>query len=287
MLEDSVSDTDSESSVPPASSGSREARLRPAGAAAGQGRDRPLRGRASAVLTLRAAAFVSLAAAVGIYYGAHQWLFDLSLWGTIAWLSFVVIPAVFGLVYLVLPLWRAPTMWLLLAGVGFGALAVVLQLAGAGPVSTFAKLAAMTAIGWCFLRFFEELSWVVLVAVIVPWVDSYSVWRGPTKEITTNQPDVFSALSITFPVPGYEGGAKLGLPDLLFFALFLGACARFRLRTPWTWLCLTASLGGTIALATAFDVNGLPALPLLCLGFLVPNADLLWREVRPKLSRSG
>ena len=70
----------------------------------------------------------------------------------------------------------------------------------------------MTAIGWCFLRFFEELSWVVLVALIVPWVDSYSVWRGPTKTIVTQKPEVFSALSFTFPVPGQDGGAKLGLP---------------------------------------------------------------------------
>jgi hypothetical protein len=243
-------------------------------------------GGASALLTPRTAAFVALAAAVGTYYGAHQWLFGLSLWATIAWLSFVIIPAVFGLVYLALPLWRTPALWLLIAAVGFGALAAVLHAAGAGPVANFAKLAAMTAIGWCFLRFFEELSWVVLVAVIVPWVDSYSVWRGPTKTIVTEKPEVFSALSITFPVPGQEGGAKLGLPDLLFFALFLGTSARFGLRTFWTWLCLTASLGGTIALATAFDVDGLPALPLLCLAFLVPNADLLWREVRPKLSRS-
>jgi hypothetical protein len=243
-------------------------------------------GRTTPLLTWRAAAFVALAAAVGVYYGTHQRWFDLSLWGTIAWLSLVVIPAVFGLVYLVLPLWRTPALWLLIAAVGFGALAAALQVAGAGPVATFAKLAAMTAVAWCFLRFFEELSWVVLVAVIIPWVDAYSVWRGPTKEITSNQPEVFSALSITFPVPGQQGGAKLGLPDLLFFALFLGASARFRMRTLWTWLCLTASLGGTIALVTFWNRDGLPALPLLCLGFLLPNADLLWQEVRPKLSRS-
>jgi hypothetical protein len=239
-------------------------------------------GRASALLTARAAAFVALAAAVGVYYGTHEWWFDLPLWWDIAWLCFVLIPAVFGLVYLVLPLWRAPALWLLLAAIGFGVLAVVLQATGAGPVANFAKLAAMTAIGWCFLRFFEELSWVVLVAVIVPWVDSYSVWRGPTKTIVTEKPEVFSALSFTFPVPGQDGGAKLGLPDLLFFSLFLGASARFGLRPFWTWLCLTASLGGTMALATAFDVDGLPALPLLCLGFLLPNVDLVWRAVRRK-----
>src|SRR5207237_2790260 len=83
-----------------------------------------------------------------------------------------------------------------------------------------------------------------------------------------------------FPVPGSNGSAKLGLPDLLFFTLFLGSAARFKLRVPWTWLCLTASIGGTISLATLFDVGGLPALPLLSLGFLLPNADLLWRAVR-------
>ncbi len=239
-------------------------------------------GRASALLTWRAAAFVALAVAVGIYYGVHQRLFELPLWWDLAWLCFVLIPAVFGLVYLALPLWRTPALWLFLAALGFGALALVLQAAGAGPVANFAKLAAMTAIGWCFLRFFEEVSWVVLVAVIVPWVDSYSVWRGPTKTIVTEKPEVFSALSFTFPVPGQQGGAKLGLPDLLFYALFLGASARFGLRPFWTWLCLTASLGGTMALATAFDVDGLPALPLLCLGFLLPNADLLWRAVRQR-----
>jgi hypothetical protein len=242
--------------------------------------------RPSSLHTQRAAGFAALAMLVGVYYGTHQWWFDLPLWWDLAWLCLLLIPAVFALVWLALPLWRAPLRQLLVLAVACGVAAVVLQATGAGVVANFAKLAAMTFAAWCFLRFFEELSWVVLVAVIVPWVDSYSVWRGPTKTIVTEKPEVFSALSITFPVPGQEGGAKLGLPDLLFFALFLGTSARFGLRTFWTWLCLTASLGGTIALATAFDVEGLPALPLLCLGFLLPNADLLWREVRPKLSRS-
>jgi hypothetical protein len=161
-----------------------------------------------------------------------------------------------------------------------------LQAAGAGPVANFAKLAAMTMVAWWFLNYFEEVSWVALVAVIVPWVDSYSVWRGPTRTIVTKRPDVFSALSFAFPVPGQTSGAKLGLPDLLFFALFLGASARFQLRPFWTWLSLTASLGTTMALATAFEVGGLPALPLLSVGFLLPNVDLLWPAIRRPRARA-
>jgi hypothetical protein len=243
-------------------------------------------GRATAVLSSRrAAAFVALAVVVGVYYGTHESWFSLSLWGSIAWLCFLVIPAVFGFVWLALPAWALPLRQLLTATVAFGAGAVVLQATGASPVANFAKLGAMTFAAWCFLRFFEELSWVVLVAFIVPFVDSYSVWRGPTNTIVTKHVQVFDALSFTFPVPGVDGGAKLGLPDLLFFALFLGAAARWRLRVGWTWICLAASIGGTISLATVLEVDGLPALPLLSVAFLLPNADLLWRAVRDRNAR--
>ena len=243
-------------------------------------------GRAAAVLDRRrVAAFVALAVVVGVYYATHESWFRLSLWGSIAWLCFLVIPAVFGFVWLALPAWAAPLRQLLTATVVFAAAAVVLQATGASPVANFAKLGAMTLGAWCFLRFFEELSWVVLVALIVPFVDSYSVWRGPTNTIVNKHVQVFDALSFTFPVPGIDAGAKLGLPDLLFFALYLGAAARWSLRPGWTWLCLTASIGGTIALTTVLDVNGLPALPLLSVGFLLPNADLLWRAVRGRSAR--
>jgi hypothetical protein len=228
--------------------------------------------------------FAALATALGLYYGFHESLWRPSLWGTIAFFAFVLIPAVFGLVYFALPFWRSPFRQLIVAAVVFIALAVVFEATDASALGDFAKLGAMTAIGWLFLRYFEEASWVVLVAFIVPWVDAYSVWRGPTHQIVNEQPHVFSALSFAFPVPGANDSAKLGLPDLLFFALFLGAAARFHLRTPWTWLCLTASIGGTIALATLFDVGGLPALPGLALGFLLPNADLLWDAVRKSRS---
>jgi hypothetical protein len=39
--------------------------------------------------------------------------------------------------------------------------------------------------------------------------------------------------------------------------------------------------GLTVVIANVADVGGLPALPFLSFGFLVANADLLWRRLRP------
>jgi hypothetical protein len=73
---------------------------------------------------------------------------------------------------------------------------------------------------------------------------------------------------------------NVGPPDIVFFALFLAAADRFRLRVAATWAAMTGCLAITLALVWWWDdVAGLPALPAVCLGFLAPNADLLWRDV--------
>jgi hypothetical protein len=127
----------------------------------------------------------------------------------------------------------------------------------------------------------------VIVALIIPWVDAYSVWRGPTNTIVHHHEGVFERLSFAFPVPGENQTANLGIPDLLFFALFLAAAAQFKLRTTLTWLLMTASFGVTIAIAVWLDLGGLPALPLLSLAFLLANGDLLWRRLRLERERSA
>ncbi len=237
-------------------------------------------GRASALLGSRAAAFVGLSVVLGVYYAVAESLTNFTVWWEVVILAFLVIPAVFGLVYLARPLWRAPARRLLVAGLAVGVLAALLEVTGLVVVANFAKLAAVTLIAFWFLTYFETAAWVVLVAMIVPWVDAYSVWRGPTKHIITHQRHLFTTFSFAFPVPGERNTAQLGLPDLLFFALFLASTERWGLRTRLTWAALTLSFGGTMALSVAFDLNGLPALPLLALGFLLPNVDLLWKKMR-------
>jgi hypothetical protein len=226
----------------------------------------------------RASALLGLVAALAAYDVFHARLWNAhSDWWDVAFLAFVLMPASFALVWLILPLRRARG--LLPAGLALAVLTYVFHVAGWHTPENLSKLFAVTLIGFWFLEYFETASWVVLVAFIIPWVDAYSVWRGPTKVIVTQHAQVFTTLSYAFPVPGEHAAANLGLPDLLFFALFLAASVRFELRPRLTWLALTASFGVTIALTVAFDLRGLPALPLLSLGFLAPNADLLWKRI--------
>ena len=226
----------------------------------------------------RPLAAAGLALVVLAYYETSTHLWNAGIWADVTWLALVVIPGVLALVWLALPLRDAR--WAIWAGLGLALLAVVLTVAHADVFANFARLGAATFIAFWFLGFFDTLGWVVLVSSIIPWVDAYSVWRGPTKSIVAHHAHVFTVLSFAFPVPGEHEAANLGMPDIFFFALFLAASARFGLRVGWTWLCLVAALGGTIALTVWWDVSGLPALPAITLGFLAPNADLIWRRLR-------
>lgn len=325
---------------------------------------------------------MALLAVLTVYYAVAASLPHMTLWWEIAFLGFVLIPAIFGIIWLVLPLWRAKGLGL--AGAAFGVLAVLCEVAGLDIVADFSKLAALTLISFWFLGFFETVLWVALVAAIIPAVDAFSVFRGPTGHIVEERPSIFETIAFGFPVPGRrdirldwesprlkvtgynvyrvspgeqktrpeplngddlikgtsysldgapadekrfyvvesvgtegrgaasgpvlapqpgdeanapatvtvvgaprdlvataEGSfARLGPPDILFFGLFLAAAARFRLRVGWTWLAMAASFGTTLALAVWLELSGLPALPLLSLGFLIPNADLIWSEIR-------
>jgi hypothetical protein len=235
----------------------------------------------SPVLTrARIAAFVVVGAAVGAWFVVAPHLPEVSNWTAIAIVAGVVMPTTLLLVLLALPLrtWR----WLLLAAGVLVAVAFVSSELGSGLTANFAKLWAATFAGWAFLQFFEELSWVVIVAAVIPVVDAISVWRGPTHAIVANPKNfhIYTGVAIAFPAPG-GGAAYLGPPDLLFYALFLAAAARWELRVGATWLAMTVMYSLTLVIANAAALDGLPALPFLSLGFLAANADLLWKRLRP------
>jgi hypothetical protein len=226
---------------------------------------------------LRGGAFLVLAGAVVTWYLVAPHLSPVGLWPAVTIVAVGVLPATLGLILLALPLWSHR--WIVAAGVAFGIAAVVTWEADSHLASNFAKLAAYTCAGWAFLRLFEELGWVVIVAAIIPFVDAISVAAGPTKHIVNHHFEVYSALAVAFLAPG-GGAAFLGPPDILFYALFLAATVRWRLRPVWTWVAMTGMYSLTLVIANATNVGGLPALPFLSAGFLLANGDLLWRRLR-------
>lgn len=194
-------------------------------------------------------------------------------------------PATFLVAWLLLPL--AGSRSLLAGALATGAVAVVLHLAGLDGVYNVAKLVAFTLFGFWFVQLLEALTWVVLVAAVIPWVDVASVYRGPTRVVVEEQPGLFERIAVSFAVPGDDGAARLGPPDVIFFSLFLAAAVRYGLRAAATWIGMTAALSATLVATYALDLNGLPALPAISLGFLLPNVDLLWRAVREERRGTG
>ena len=199
----------------------------------------------------------------------------------VVFLAVVVFPAFAAAIWLGLPLARLRMLPLVLMAAGAGAIAVVLELLDVDSVGNVAKLACFALAGFWFLSLFEELWWIALVAVLVPWVDIWSVAAGPTEYVVEEKPGFFENVAVGFPTPGETATVSLGPPDVVFFSLFLAAADRFHLRVTATWVGMCACLAATLVLVWTWDsVAGLPALPAICLGFLVPNADLLWSEVR-------
>jgi hypothetical protein len=240
-------------------------------------------GAAPVLSRRRGAALVALLAAVVVWTETGSELPAVSEPVDVALTTIVLMPLTFGVAWVALPL--AAARGLLAVAVGLALVAWAFDAAGLEGLFNAAKLLAFVLFGYWFLALFEELWWVVLVAIVIPWVDAISVAVGPTRHVIEERPDVFERISIAFPLPGEGESANLGPPDVVFLSLFLAAAARFGLRVAATFVCTVALLGLTLAVAVAFDLSGLPALPAVSLGFLLPNADLLWRALWARETR--
>jgi hypothetical protein len=236
--------------------------------------------------TRRGAALAALLLVLVAYGATALHLPELPSGLDVAFYAVVVLPAFATAVWLALPLARTGTKPLLVLTASAGVVAVVSTLLDVDSVGNVAKLACYALAGYTFLSLFEELWWLTLVAVLVPWMDIWSVAAGPTEYVVEERPGIFENVAVGFPSPGESAIVSIGPPDILFFALFLAAADRFALRVAATWIAMTALLGGTLVLVWHWDeVAGLPALPAVCLGFLLPNADLLWRDARRARTR--
>lgn len=226
----------------------------------------------------RWSALVLLSAALAGYSALAEGLPELTRRWDVAVVGAVVFPLTTGLIWLALPLAGEPRRHPAALPALAGAVAVILGLAGLDSLFGLAKLAALALVGFALVWIFERLWWLTLVAVLIPWIDIWSVWTGPTRHVIEERPSLVERLAVGIPFPGESSIIYLGPPDVIFFALFLGTARRFGLRIGWTWAAMTGFLSLTLAAVVLGDVTGLPALPAVCLGFLLPNADFLARD---------
>lgn len=168
---------------------------------------------------------------------------------------------------------------LLLAGGGAGALLTATSaLEAAAPFK--ALFAAAVGFGIGSLIFSPVL--VYALALVVALIDIASVASGPTHYLIQEQPPAVDYLTLFLPHWGESQGTQLGISDLLFMALYLDAVWRFGLRRRITVAVLATSLVASLAIAVWSDV-AVPALPLLSLALIAPNADIVWSSFRTAL----
>lgn len=169
---------------------------------------------------------------------------------------------------------------LIVAAGGFAAAALATHL-GWVPASNLAKVLVAACLGFWLAQEIEALWWYVPVAGVSAGVDLFSVFAGPTKVLLAHGPVVVGYFTVAMTWFGYswhQAYTALGTSDLIFFSLYYAAAERFALRRVLTVVGMTVSFVVTVVIG--FWFSALPALPLLAVGFVLPNIDLLWRALQ-------
>jgi len=178
------------------------------------------------------------------------------------------VDAVAGFALCLLP--AALPVWLI-ATRPFGGEALALGLA-------VGVLVAGATAGTLLGRQFLYRRWLLVGAVVALVVDLYSVFRGPTRLVVEHAPRTLDFLLVQFPSLGSDrAGFGLGVSDFLFLALFVAGSRRCGLHARASLAAMLAGVLATVVAAAILD-RALPALPLLCLAFILVNADRFIRS---------
>jgi hypothetical protein len=143
------------------------------------------------------------------------------------------------------------------------------------PFANVLKVVLAGVIGTWLVQLFVSVRWIVLAAVAVSVADVFSVAAGPTRVMLNHTPDVVSGFTVAMAWFGYAPdrlSSAIGVSDVVFLALFLGAARRFQLREKPTAVAIVVSI--LITLAAALWWKALPALPMMSLAFIAVNCDL-------------
>jgi len=182
---------------------------------------------------------------------------------------------------IVLPAYEMLVAPLLIAcGAGLLVAALNADAQGVGAGANVAEALLAGAAGLLFARWLAVPAMALAVPLFVAAVDILSVALGPTSRMLEDGTARVDALSFDLPAWGNAGSAgHLGLSDAFFLSLFAAWAWRFGLRRRATIAGMLVGLGGALVAGVVLD-RAIPALPLLAAGYLLPNADRLWKLAR-------
>jgi hypothetical protein len=167
----------------------------------------------------------------------------------------------------------------LLIVLGAGLLAGALNAAGIGAGANVAEAMLAAAVGLLFAHWLRAPAVALAVPVFVAAIDVWSVASGPTSRLLEGEPKSADALSFDLPAWGDHGTAgQLGVSDAVFLSIFAAWAMHFGFRRAATIVGLALGLIASLVLSIALD-RAIPALPLLAVGYLLPNIDRVWRLV--------
>ena len=135
---------------------------------------------------------------------------------------------------------------LLIAALAAG-LSVVFTYLGWVPPANVAKTVAAAGVGYWLAGAITSPAVIVLVAGLSAVVDIVSVATGPTKVLLERAPAAVGYLTVVFAWPGRaiaDGYTALGVADLIFFSLYVGAARTLGLRS-------AATVVGVVGIAVA------------------------------------
>jgi len=165
-------------------------------------------------------------------------------------------------------------------------LVAAMDAADAGSsVSAFEAVAA-GSFGVMLGRWLATPLVALAIPIFVAIVDAWSVASGPSSRLSESGARGSDELS--FDIPSWGGdpdaASRLGIVDAIFLAMFLVWAQQFGFRPRATALGMVAGLGAAVILSVTLD-RAVPALPLIAIGYWLPNLDRLNDLLRPEPSR--
>lgn len=190
--------------------------------------------------------------------------------------------------------WRASRLVTAIALVTTFALVVVLNVADVDVASDVAKLTFGGLAGAAFIRVIERPWWLLPISVLVPLADAWSVFssRGVTHAVVERareEPRWIDWPTIATPIAGldYDTWGRIGIVDVLFLTIMITSAARWELGLRRALVLLPIALLGTSVLVFEGADIAIPALPLLCVAFLVAAGPALVRDARDAWRAAG